>query len=202
MAWTDKMVEELKKLWNLGITTGEIGKRLGISKNSIVGKVHRLGLEGRPSPIKKTGDDDSKAKPVAKNKAVKKTEKKEKKVKSAETKEVKAEPEKKVKKEAGKDKKVDSKKEEKAAKTKDVDVKVAVQIEEEDIKLIKELEAKSDKDSKKENISLTELDNHTCRWPLGDPKDVDFHFCGRKVKTGQTYCEEHAAIAYVKPVRK
>ena len=42
MAWTEQMVEDLKKMWHEGLTTGEIGKRLGVSKNSIVGKVHRL----------------------------------------------------------------------------------------------------------------------------------------------------------------
>ena len=53
MAWTDKMVEDLKIMWKQGLTTGEIGKRLGVSKNSIVGKVHRLQLDARPSPIRK-----------------------------------------------------------------------------------------------------------------------------------------------------
>lgn len=57
MAWTEQMVEDLRKMWKEGLTTGEIGKRLGVSKNSIVGKVHRLGLSGRPSPIKKKSDD-------------------------------------------------------------------------------------------------------------------------------------------------
>ena len=56
MGWTDQMVEDLRKMWKEGLTTGEIGKRLGVSKNSIVGKVHRLGLSGRPSPIKKKND--------------------------------------------------------------------------------------------------------------------------------------------------
>ncbi|MFR1033402.1 MAG: GcrA family cell cycle regulator [Alphaproteobacteria bacterium] len=51
-------------------------------------------------------------------------------------------------------------------------------------------------------MSLTDLDNHTCRWPIGDPKDDNFHFCGKKVRIGQTYCEEHAAVAYVKPSKK
>ena len=73
MAWTDEMVEQLKELWAQGVTTGEIGKRLGISKNSIVGKVHRLGLEGRPSPIKKTGEESA---PRPAKKAPKKSEKK------------------------------------------------------------------------------------------------------------------------------
>lgn len=53
MAWTEKMVEDLKIMWKQGLTTGEIGKRLGVSKNSIVGKVHRQQLDARPSPIKK-----------------------------------------------------------------------------------------------------------------------------------------------------
>ena len=60
MAWTDEMVEDLKRMWHEGLTTGEIGKRLGVSKNSIVGKVHRLNLSGRPSPIKKKEKENQK----------------------------------------------------------------------------------------------------------------------------------------------
>ena len=51
MGWTDEQVEELKKLWDQGLTTGEIGKALGVSKNAVVGKAHRLKLDSRPSPI-------------------------------------------------------------------------------------------------------------------------------------------------------
>ena len=65
MAWTDKMVEDLKKMWKQGLTTNEIAKNLGVSKNSIVGKVHRLNLTARPSPIKKKEDADSSNKSVA-----------------------------------------------------------------------------------------------------------------------------------------
>ena len=54
MSWTDEMVAELTKLWEEGLTTGEIGKRLGISKNAVVGKAHRLNLQSRPSPIKQS----------------------------------------------------------------------------------------------------------------------------------------------------
>ena len=50
--WTDKKIEQLKELWKEGIPTAEIGKRLDFSKNAIVGKVNRLGLEHRTSPIK------------------------------------------------------------------------------------------------------------------------------------------------------
>ena len=51
--WNDEKIGRLKKLWSEGLTTGEIGKRLGVSKNAVVGKAHRLGLKGRPSPIKR-----------------------------------------------------------------------------------------------------------------------------------------------------
>jgi GcrA cell cycle regulator len=53
MGWTDEKIGRLKKLWSEGLTTGEIGKRLAVSKNAVVGKAHRLGLKGRPSPIKR-----------------------------------------------------------------------------------------------------------------------------------------------------
>lgn len=54
MVWTDERIELLKVLWAEGLTTGEIGKRLEVSKNAVVGKAHRLGLKGRPSPIKRS----------------------------------------------------------------------------------------------------------------------------------------------------
>lgn len=202
MAWTDEMVEQLKELWAQGVTTGEIGKRLGISKNSIVGKVHRLGLEGRPSPIKKNGVEDA---PKPAKKSPKKSEKKtaSSPVKTEAPKEAKIAKAPKPEKTKPVEKtEPESKKTAPVASAKPEPVKTSSQIEEDDIKLIKSLDVKADKDYQKENISLTELDNHTCRWPLGDPKDPDFHFCGRKVKTGQTYCDEHSAIAYVKPIRR
>lgn len=51
MAWTDEKIEELKRLWAKGLSTAEIGRELGVSKNAVVGKSHRLGLKPRPSPI-------------------------------------------------------------------------------------------------------------------------------------------------------
>lgn len=132
MAWTEKMVEDLKIMWKQGLTTGEIGKRLGVSKNSIVGKVHRLQLDARPSPIKKKDEEQENAAVAA------------------------------------------------TAETKPAVVRKNIA----------------------GDVKLTDLDNHTCRWPIGDPKDENFHFCGKKVRIGQTYCEEHAALAYVKPNKK
>lgn len=50
--WTPKRVSALIALWNEGLSTSEIGTRLGVTKNAVVGKVHRLGLPKRGSPIK------------------------------------------------------------------------------------------------------------------------------------------------------
>ena len=198
MAWTDEMVEELKRLWDEGVTTGEIGRRLNISKNSIVGKVHRLGLSGRPSPIKKKSDTQST------EKAPKKTPTKEKRPvtkKVEEEKKTKVQPtvnETPIEKKETEAKPVEQKK----APTPQVKPLNIEPSNEDDIKLAKSISMHTPTTSKGENLSLIELDNHTCRWPIGDPKDENFHFCGKKIRLGQTYCEEHAAIAYVKPNKK
>ena len=182
MAWTDKMVEDLKKMWKDGMTTGEIGKKLGVSKNSIVGKVHRLGLSGRPSPIKKKDPSEkSSAAPseTPKNTATTPNSKKEK-SSSISTSTVSAS------------------KEDKNTSEKKSSAPTAEPVLEE-VVFTPVLKKNPQKNGK---TTLVDLDNHTCRWPIGDPKDENFHFCGKKVKIGQTYCDEHAAIAYVKPGKK
>jgi len=154
MIWNDETVEELKRMWDRGMTTGQIAKALNVTKNSIIGKVHRLCLTARPSPIKKVS-----------------TAKEEKKTPLVE-------------------------KAPKTVKAPAKEVSVAVEVPQ-----IKEVSSISSP-IEETNIPLVKLDNHTCRWPLGDPRDDDFCFCGKRVKTGQTYCEEHAAVAYVRVGKK
>ena len=55
MDWTPDQIGQLTRLWSEALSTAEIGKRLGISKNAVVGKAHRLHLNSRPSPIKRVG---------------------------------------------------------------------------------------------------------------------------------------------------
>lgn len=172
MGWTDQMVEDLKKMWDEGLTTGEIGKRLGVSKNSIVGKVHRLQLVARPSPIKKKEDNAEKSSASAPAPKEPKT------VAPATPKEEKKEPK---------------------AENKPTPAAAASASRMETIRNSVHVNHPQGHHHK---TMLTDLDNHTCRWPVGDPKDENFHFCGRKIKLGQTYCDEHAAIAYVKAAKK
>ena len=55
MAWTDEQIADLKRLWHDDVSAREIGEKLGISKNSVIGKAHRLQLPSRPSPITRGG---------------------------------------------------------------------------------------------------------------------------------------------------
>ncbi|MBQ8481520.1 MAG: global cell cycle regulator GcrA-like protein [Alphaproteobacteria bacterium] len=150
MGWTDESVEELRRLWDKGLTASEIAKKLGVTKNAIVGKVHRLCLKARPSPIK-TKDEE-----VEQNQA--------------------------------------TVQEEIIIETESTD---ELPVEEN----IKETEIVNSV-SGNGRVKLVDLDSHTCRWPVGDPRDDDFGFCGKKVRAGQTYCDEHSAMAYVKANRK
>ena len=54
MPWDSGNVGRLRDLWDQGLPTAQIGKLLGFTKNAVVGKAHRIGLERRPSPIRRT----------------------------------------------------------------------------------------------------------------------------------------------------
>lgn len=151
MAWTEEMVEGLRQMWLEGLTANEIAKKLGVSKNSIVGKVHRLCLKARPSPIKKKEDEAAPAEEIAAEAPV---------------------------------------------------IETPEEILPEEEKPAAEVKAPKKVHKGGHHVKLMELDSHTCRWPLGDPRDEDFCFCGKKVRMGQTYCEEHANMAYVKATKK
>src|ERR1700722_16521920 len=55
MEWSEETIVHLRGLWAAGHSTAEIGRRLGVSKNAVVGKAHRLDLTARPSPIRRDG---------------------------------------------------------------------------------------------------------------------------------------------------
>ncbi len=62
--WTDERLEKLKKLWAQGLSISQIGEALGVSRNAIAGKAHRMGLPKRPSPISKPKAEKRKVEPV------------------------------------------------------------------------------------------------------------------------------------------
>ena len=66
MSWTDERIETLRKMWDSGMTATQIAEELGgVSRNAVIGKAHRLGLQSRPSPVK-ANEAPKKAAPVRK----------------------------------------------------------------------------------------------------------------------------------------
>ncbi len=67
MAWTEKRIKALKKFWEKGLTASQIAAELGdVTRNAVIGKAHRLGLSGRPSPLKNNVKPAPAAKPAPK----------------------------------------------------------------------------------------------------------------------------------------
>ena len=64
MDWTAEAIDQLRAFWAEGHSTAEIGRRMGISKNAVVGKAHRLNLPARPSPIRREAEGDAAPRPV------------------------------------------------------------------------------------------------------------------------------------------
>ena len=64
MDWTTEAIEQLRAFWADGHSTAEIGRRMGISKNAVVGKAHRLNLSARPSPIRRDAAGEAVERPA------------------------------------------------------------------------------------------------------------------------------------------
>ena len=181
--WDSGMLKKLKALVGKGLSTSEMGKKLGMSKNAVVGKLNRLGwnakaaepVEKKSSGSKKTTKSaDVKKAPAKKSvkTAVRSTEKKSVAKKSVA-----------IPKKIQKD---DKKPKETVAK----------------IPVVKTASKKTKKDLALHELLIQHalqmacLKPNQCRWPIGDPDSDDFHFCGEQVFSGKPYCYEHCRQAY------
>ncbi|EHD15037.1 hypothetical protein CIN_00190 [Commensalibacter intestini A911] len=188
MEWTEEIVAKLRELWTQGLSTAEIGRHLNVTKNAVVGKAHRLGLEGRPSPIrravvKKEKVVSAKVEVKEETKPVEKVVRTEKAVAKPKADKLDKVEKVKVAPIAGSSKTIE---------VKQLDMMAAA---------VKK-EAKPVKKAKIEFSTPVELPKRRslsdCCWPIGDPGTKDFHFCGAKAIPGKPYCLEHVQIAYVK----
>ena len=180
MSWTDERVELLKKMWGEGQSASQIAKELGgVTRNAVIGKVHRLGLSNRAgsggSAAPKT---EAKAKPSAPKAKVEpkpqpKTEPAIKPVTAPETKST-----------------LPARKQIIPAGQPLPPQPSANEISPEALAKVNEIEKKAKK------ISLMELTERTCKWPVGDPATDNFWFCGLPVQQGKPYCEAHVGVAF------
>ncbi|WP_286206883.1 GcrA family cell cycle regulator [Formicincola oecophyllae] len=213
MDWTEDMIAKLRNLWVQNLSTADIGRQLGVTKNAVVGKVHRLGLPPRPSPIK--GPAPSRSSVAAKAAAVSKpSAPKASNVTNKASPSADAAPE---KTKAKKTKSITPARKTPSKTTSKTTSKAAKAVKSTDG--AKKVSAKTTKAPSKARVRKTtkaaspgpavkKLQKRQpvrplrsafqCQWPFGDPGTVEFHFCGRTVITGKPYCVEHVAIAYVK----
>jgi len=192
--WDNTALKKLKALVGKGLSTSEIGRRLGMSKNAIVGKLNRLGWNA------KAGSNTDVKKDTAKAKASKTTTKAKPAVKAPAKKTVA--PKVPAKKTSGTTK-VNAKASTTTAKAKKV-VPVKPVVKEKPVVAPKQKE--SAKSSAKNlamhqriiqhSLEMANLKPNQCRWPIGDPDSENFHFCGKTVFTGKPYCYEHCRLAY------
>ncbi len=158
MTWNDERVEQLKKLWADGLSASQIAAELGgITRNAVIGKVHRLGLSGRTKAP--ASNAPRQRKPRATHM-----------------------------------------------------VRVARPAMRGNTALAQaysyDYEVEADA-SPVENVipmgqrrSLLELNEQTCKWPIGDPATQDFYFCGGHAMSGLPYCAYHSRIAYQPPAAR
>ena len=157
MSWTDERVELLKKLWAEGLSASQIAGQLGgVTRNAVIGKVHRLGLSGRATT--------SRVKPnrVRRNKTARQNNAPRLGLFSnsnAALRTLSNGP--------------DGPREE-PFRSQYVELDIPPE----------------------ERVDLVDLKEGQCRWPIGDPTDPEFHFCGRDANDGAPYCEYHTRVAY------
>ena len=176
MSWTDDRVEKLKKMWGEGQSASQIAKELGgVTRNAVIGKVHRLGLSNRSGGGGTKSESKAKAAPKAeaKPKAAAKAAPKAAPAPAAEARPIS--PARKRIIPAGQPLPPQPS---------------ANEISPEALARVSEIEKKAKK------ISLMELTERTCKWPVGDPATDDFWFCGLPVQQGKPYCEAHVGVAF------
>ncbi len=176
MSWTDDRVEILKKMWGEGQSASQIAKELGgVTRNAVIGKVHRLGLSNRATGGNKAAAKDKPAAKAAPKPAPKK---------AAAKKPVAAAPEPAPKPV------VPMRKPIVPAGQPLPPQPSANEISPEALASVREVE----KGAKK--LHLMELTERTCKWPIGDPATEEFWFCGLPAQQGKPYCEAHVGVAF------
>ena len=196
MSWTDERVEKLQEMWAEGHSAAQIAKVLGgVTRNAVIGKVHRLGLSNRAASGK-AGDGADTAADQAADVTAEVVDPAPQAAPATEPDtapdEDAAEPAPQVAAEAEEETVAeapvparhsarDSLRREPAPMTEDR-LEVLARI------------AEIEKTARR--ISLLDLTERVCKWPIGDPTDPNFHFCGLPAVPGKPYCAAHVAVAF------
>ena len=169
MNWTDERVEKLKKLWSEGLSASQIAAQLGgVSRNAVIGKVHRLNLPGRA----KAGGTQTAARPKRPAQATPRPSNFAARPVAA------VRP---VARPAGN-----------TIAKEEIDADFETQVE----TLPVPTSGNGVVVPMSRRLELTQLTERTCKWPIGDPLNDDFHFCGNESPDNSPYCTYHQRLAY------
>jgi len=193
MSWTEERIERLKKMWHDGATASQIADELGgVSRNAVIGKAHRLGLEQRPSPVKPGEEKEvKKAAPVA---AASKPAPKPDPVKAA--------PAAQTASHAAPQAATPHRPSAQEMQYRSIGpggfVRQGPGDQQAPIPPAPPRRLVPAKPSPEvaDKTSLLELNDRICKWPIGHPGEPDFHFCGQAANPGFPYCVEHCGVAY------
>jgi GcrA cell cycle regulator len=188
MSWTDERVETLKRMWAEGQSASQIAKELGgVTRNAVIGKVHRLGLSNRvggkddddiemlpdPAPVVAAAPRPPEPTPITARPPVERPADRPAPPPGGAT--VTALPVRKPIVPAGQP----------------LPPQPSLnEISPEALATVREVEKKA------RRLTLMELTERTCKWPIGDPATPDFWFCGLPCAAGKPYCEAHVGVAF------
>jgi GcrA cell cycle regulator len=188
MSWTDERVETLKRMWGEGQSASQIAKELGgVTRNAVIGKVHRLGLSNRAG-----GKDDEDEATTAASPQASRPEP------------VAVRPEPAPRSETARPAAPPPAAQAPASNVTQLPVRKAIipagqplppqpslnEISPEALASVREVEKRA------RRLTLMELTERTCKWPIGDPATDDFWFCGLPSLPGKPYCEAHVGVAF------
>ena len=160
MEWTEQRIEMLRRLWGQGQTASQIASALGgVTQNAVIGKAHRLGLTGRPSPIKR----DANGAVIAKRRPT------PRRVMAAQAKPM-------------------------------MPLQRTMPAQPQENGGAASQAQQMPPAPREQQRSYPPARAHggvkSCSWPVGDPKQPGFHFCGEPSEPGRPYCAHHCHQAY------
>jgi len=194
MSWTDERVETLKRMWADGQSASQIAKELGgVTRNAVIGKVHRLGLSNRGGP-------ETEEEPVAVVAEVAPLDAPRPAAEPVAAKPAASEPA----PPAPAPQPSPFPQTVMPASNLPIPLRKPIvpagqplppqpslnEISPEALASVREVEKRAKK------LTLMELTERTCKWPIGDPATEDFWFCGLPSLPGKPYCEAHVGVAF------
>jgi GcrA cell cycle regulator len=192
MSWTDERIERLKKMWHDGATASQIADELGgVSRNAVIGKAHRLGLEQRPSPVK-PGEEKEAKKPAPSPAAAAPKPKSESPAPQAAAPTQAAHP-------------AHPARPHRSAPEMQYRsigpggfIRQGPGDQQPPIPPAPPRRLVPAKPSPEvaDKTGLLDLNDRICKWPIGHPGEPDFHFCGNPANPGFPYCVDHCGVAY------